>query len=93
MSEREHQTDSADDDQPLWYCPECGEPQYQAGAYCADCEQPIADDSPRGTGFYSTTPEGHTMHVNGARDMDNETLAALAQLADLAFKQYANEHR
>ncbi len=57
-----------------------------------ECEQPYAGDSPSGTGFYSTTPEGHTMHVNGARDMPPETLAALAQLADLAFAQYAPKH-
>ncbi len=57
-----------------------------------DARDQIDGDSPSGTGFYSTTPEGHTMHVNGARDMPPETLAALAQLADLAFAQYAPKH-
>ncbi len=59
---------------------------------CGGCNDALDDGGHAGIGFYSTTPDGHAIHVNGARDMPPETLAALAQLADLAFAQYAPKH-
>ncbi len=50
-----------------------------------------ADDGRTGIGFYATSPEGRAMHVNGARDMSEDALQAIGQLADLAYKQVARQ--
>lgn len=42
-----------------------------------------------GRGFWTGTPDGHVMHVNGDRDMSEETLNALRHLMDLAVKQFS----
>ena len=39
-----------------------------------------------GWGFWSQTPEGHTVHISGRRDMPQETLDALLRIMDLAHK-------
>ena len=43
-----------------------------------------------GRGFWALTPNGHTVHINGRRDMSQETLDALLNMMDLAHK-YVSE--
>ncbi len=39
-----------------------------------------------GRGFWAITPDGYTVHINGRRDMSQETLDAVLALMDLAHK-------
>lgn len=40
-------------------------------------------------GFWTETPEGYMVHVQGDPNMSAETLAALMDMADLAVKQFS----
>ena len=40
----------------------------------------------RGRGFWAKTPDGRTIHINGRRDMPQETLDAILRMCDLAYK-------
>lgn len=40
----------------------------------------------KGRGFWAITPNGHTVHINGRRDMPQETLDTLLGIMDLAAK-------
>lgn len=80
---------------PLWYdeddtepCETCeGEGGWWRCANSPDwCEAHPIDEA-QGRGFYATSPAGNVMHVNGARDMPEETLALIGQVADLALAQ------
>lgn len=42
-------------------------------------------------GFWMLTEEGHTVHINGDRNMDADTARALARMCDLAAKQLTQE--
>jgi hypothetical protein len=41
------------------------------------------------TGFWTKTPDGHTVHINGDPAMNEETRLALSVMLDEAAKQFA----
>lgn len=45
----------------------------------------------KGHGFWSVTPEGHSVHIKGDPDMPQETLQALLSMMDLAYKNAAKK--
>lgn len=42
-----------------------------------------------GRGFWALTPNGHTVHINGRRDMSQESLDAILGIMDVAAKNTA----
>lgn len=78
-------------------CPRCGAEQEDFDGFgvvhcedCGYCTHPAATDNiceicgeditPRG--FWTVTPAGNSVHINGSRDMPTELLAALHEVFD-----------
>lgn len=81
---------------PLWYDVQDTAPCHicegASGHYaCTNSREWCEAHVTQGHGFSTTTPDGHAMHVNGARDMSDEDLAVIGELADLAYKQVARQ--
>ena len=47
----------------------------------------MARNKRAGWGFWAKTPEGRTVHINGNRNMEQETLDALLRMMDILYKQ------